>query len=132
MLATEDRAAAQALEPLRITVPTAGVHFAFEKLYANQSNEESRFSITYASSAGATAGKLFSLIGALLLWVGIGLRVRPVTGVSARAAMTIASAGGIILAVTLEPQGHLRRAPIQSQAQAQCGIHARHHLFRWP
>ena len=37
--------AQQALEPLRITVPASGVHYAFEKLYANQSDHDARFSV---------------------------------------------------------------------------------------
>ena len=55
-------------QPLKITVPTQGVHFAFEKLYANQSPEDARFSIKYASVQGNQVGLLASILGTLLLW----------------------------------------------------------------
>ena len=37
----------EVIEPLRILVPTAGVHYAFEKVYANQGDQESWFRLTY-------------------------------------------------------------------------------------
>ncbi len=61
--------AQRALEPLRLSVPTAGLHFAFTKLYANQGDEEAWFRVAYSSSAGATLGTLVSLLAVLLLWL---------------------------------------------------------------
>ena len=58
-------------QPLRITVPTQGVQFAFEKLYANQSSEEAAFSIGYVSAGANQLGLLLSAAGAVLLWIGI-------------------------------------------------------------
>lgn len=58
-------------QPLRLSVPTRGVHFAFEKLYANQSPEDATFSIRYTSVAGNRLALWASAIGILLLWFGI-------------------------------------------------------------
>ena len=58
-------------QPLRITVPTQGVQFTFEKLYANQSSEEAAFSLRYISERGNQLGLLASAAGTLLLWLGI-------------------------------------------------------------
>jgi hypothetical protein len=62
---------AQMGQPLRITVPTQGVQFAFEKLYANQSSEEAAFSLHYVSARGNQLGLFASAAGTLLLWLGI-------------------------------------------------------------
>jgi len=67
---------AQMIEPLRITVPTAGVHFGFGKLYANQSEQDSWFRLPYASQAGAMIGRTTSLAGAILFWLGIVMTSR--------------------------------------------------------
>jgi hypothetical protein len=61
------------LDPLRISVPTAGVHFAFEKLYANQADREAWISLPYASTAGTAVGRLTATFGALMFWLGLGL-----------------------------------------------------------
>lgn len=58
-------------EPLRISVPTRGVHFAFEKLYANQSPRDAQFSIRYASAEGNRLGLALSALGVLLVWSAI-------------------------------------------------------------
>ena len=55
---------AQMVQPLRIAVPAVGVHFAFEKLYANQSDEDASFSIRYGGIWPATA-LIVLLLGAL-------------------------------------------------------------------
>ncbi len=65
----------QAIEPLRIVVPTAGVHYAFEKLYANQNDQRAWFELPYASAAGAALGQSASLSGSLLFWLGLGLAI---------------------------------------------------------
>jgi len=62
---------AQMGQPLRITVPTQGIQFAFEKLYANQSDEEAAFSLHYISERGNQIGLFASVAGTLLLWLGI-------------------------------------------------------------
>ena len=57
--------------PLQIKVPTRGVHFAFEKLYANQSPELPRFSIRYTSSEGSRLGIGLSVLATILLWIAV-------------------------------------------------------------
>lgn len=67
---------AQMVQPLRIAVPTVGVHYAFEKLYANQSDEDAHFSIGYVS--GERPAQILSLLGVLLLVASLAaLRLRP-------------------------------------------------------
>lgn len=58
-------------QPLRITVPTQGVHFAFEKLYANRAPEPSGFYVRYAAGDMGRLGKWLSAVGVLLVWLGI-------------------------------------------------------------
>jgi hypothetical protein len=91
--------AGQALDPLRIEVPAAGIHYAFEKLYANQSGQDAWVVLPYASRAGAIVGSFVSGGGALLFWAGVAMffnldprlprRSRPV-------ALAIAGAGGFL------------------------------------
>ena len=93
--------AAQAMAPLRIVVPTAGVSFTFEKLYANQGDSETWFAIGYASAAGAAGGRLLSLVGALLLWGGVALRLWPHPRVPPRGELVLVAIGGLMLIVTV-------------------------------
>lgn len=71
MARAADSYQAQMGQPLRINVPTQGVQFAFEKLYANQSSEDAAFAIRYVSSGANYLSVLLSALGAVLLWVGI-------------------------------------------------------------
>jgi len=61
----------QAGKPMRMTVPQQGIHYRFEKLYANQSKTVSEFSIRYASAGGNQFGLLLSAISVILIWIGI-------------------------------------------------------------
>ena len=58
-------------QPLRIEVPTQGIHFGFTKLYANQSTEDVGFIIRYVALELNRLGWALSVIGALLIWAGI-------------------------------------------------------------
>ena len=58
-------------EPIHIEVPRAGLRFSFEKLYANQVDEEMSVSIPYASEESASWGLGLSLLGTLLFWIGL-------------------------------------------------------------
>ena len=51
---------------LPITVPTAGRRFAFEKLYANQSDEEAEFSVVYSSGMGSVVTSIVMIALAAL------------------------------------------------------------------
>ncbi|CAK0766530.1 conserved membrane hypothetical protein [Gammaproteobacteria bacterium] len=58
-------------QPLRISVPSQGVHFAFEKLYANRGPELSGFRVRYAVEDMVRLGQWLSVVGVLLVWLGI-------------------------------------------------------------
>ncbi len=85
------------VEPLRLVVPTAGVHFAFEKLYANQGGRDAGFEIPYASGLGRTLGRLLSLLGASTFWIGLAFAARS----SRRLGVALTLGGLAILAVVV-------------------------------
>ncbi len=58
-------------QPLQITVPTQGIHFAFQKLYANQATEDPQFTIRYASAGATRIGGMLSVLAVVLIWLGI-------------------------------------------------------------
>jgi hypothetical protein len=77
-------------EPLRLSVPSQGIHYAFEKLYANQSPQAATFSLGYASADGHRLGLGLSLLGVVLLWlaiVAIGGRRVPMPRIAALAVL---------------------------------------------
>jgi hypothetical protein len=99
----------QQLQPLQIQVPSAGVHFALEKLYANQAEEDASVSIPYTSDFGATLGQTIALLGTGLFWTGLWLAWRRPAQLPAqlgsRGALGLAGAGVILLLV---PIGYLQ------------------------
>ena len=124
--AREETAKQRAVEPLRIAVPTSGIHYAFEKLYANQGDETAWFAVAYASGAGATAGRVMSLIGAGLMWLGLGLLVRPHPSIGPRTAVVGAALGAVVLVTTI---GFLHVAPGPALFLSMIVIIG--HLARW-
>jgi len=86
----------ESLEPLRLVVPTAGIHFAFEKLYANQGKDDVGFEIPYATGIGGTLGRSGVLIGTLLAWIGLALLRRGYRRIGPSLI-----AGGILLVLAL-------------------------------
>jgi hypothetical protein len=66
-------------EAFRIHVPTAGIHYAFEMLYANHGEVEARVRIPYASKAGVALGQMASLLGVWIVFAALrfGLPKRP-------------------------------------------------------
>jgi hypothetical protein len=64
------------LGPLHIDVPATGIHYAFEKLYANQADEAAAFSIPYTSKLGAGLGQAVALLGTALFWAGLWMAWR--------------------------------------------------------
>jgi len=96
-------------QPLRITVPSQGIRFAFEKLYANQSGQEAWFELPYASPSGVILGHSISLAGTLLFWLGIGLYLlRTARGVVALGT----SASGLVLLVVAVGVYHVSARPM--------------------
>jgi hypothetical protein len=88
-------------QPLRITVPSQGIRFAFEKLYANQSPEDAAFSIRYVSAGVNQVGLVLSALGTILLWTGIVAIGRRNTPITRNATIAIVATGVILLALTL-------------------------------
>jgi hypothetical protein len=102
-------------EPLRLTVPTQGIQFAFEKLYANQSTEDAAFSVRYVSSETNKLGLVLSAFGALLLWFGIvalASRRFPIPRFASVASLVSG------LACLIAPIGYLGTSPILPSAVA--------------
>ena len=104
-----DASQAQMGQPLRITVPTRGILFAFEKLYANQSAEEATFSIRYVSSRFNQVGLLLSVVGTVLLWVGIVAVARRRIGLSRNQTIACIALGVVLLLISI---GYLETDPI--------------------
>ncbi|NKB49998.1 MAG: hypothetical protein GKS02_11640 [Alphaproteobacteria bacterium] len=100
-------------QPLRINVPTQGIQFAFEKLYANQSSEEASFAVRYVSPGASQGGLVASAVGALLVWLGIaalaGSRIR----LPRRQAVAALGGGVAALAITI---GYLGTSPVLAAA----------------
>jgi hypothetical protein len=110
MAAVEQAAfAPQQLKPLRIEVPSSGIHYAFEKLYANQPDEDASFSIPYTSGLGAGFGQAIALLGTALFWAGLWLAWRGEGPVYGRRALMVAGGGLVLLLV---PTGYLQTSPI--------------------
>ena len=118
--------AQQALEPLRITVPTSGVHYAFEKLYANQSDHDAWFSVPYSSAGGAFAGQLANLLGIALFWTGIWLSRRADAPLEPRRALAVAGAGATILLITIGFYHVSATLPMVLSVLVGLGLAARH------
>jgi hypothetical protein len=108
-LARAQKAGGAALgEPLRLSVPSQGIHYAFEKLYANQSPQAATFSLGYASADGHRLGLGLGLLGVVLVWfaiVAIGSRR---ARVPRTAALAILVAGVAMLLVAI---GYLGASP---------------------
>ncbi len=68
---TGDNNERDVIEPLKINVPTSGIHFVFEKIYANQSDEDAWFSISYTSGSGGLITLLLALAGTIMAWLAI-------------------------------------------------------------
>ena len=88
---------AQVMDPLRQVIPTAGVHYAFEKLYANQGGRDAGFEITYASGFGRALGRALSLIGTSIFWLGLVFLVRRESRIGA----VLAVLGSALLAMMI-------------------------------
>lgn len=90
-----------ASQPLEVAVPMAGTQFAFEKLYANQSDEEARIQIGYTSGDGEGVASLFSAAGTLLFWAGLFFLMRRERRVPPRGAAAGIIAGGLMIGASL-------------------------------
>ena len=85
------------IAPLHFTVPAAGTHFAFQKLYANQADEDAGFSLPYASGVGRGLNHLLAAIGAALFWLGLGAAFKLVPGCALRGGALLVAVGVLCL-----------------------------------
>lgn len=87
--------------PMRVNVPTQGILFSFEKLYANQSGEVAAFTIRYASASGNRIGIIVSLLGIILIWIGIfALRTAKIKSPQ-QTAMAFIGSGSLFLMIAI-------------------------------
>ena len=93
------------LQPIRIEVPNTGIHYAFEKLYANQAEEDAWFSIPYTSGLGSAFGQAIVLVGTALFWTGLWFAWRREAPLAGGPALALAGSGLILLLV---PIGYLQ------------------------
>lgn len=82
-----DPMAARTPQAMQVQVPMTGVRFAFDKLYANQSDGQVGFTLPYASTWGGRFAWWLSFLGTLALVVGAGVHVVADHKVPARVAM---------------------------------------------
>jgi hypothetical protein len=115
MARASDAYQAQIGQPLRIAVPRQGIHYAFEKLYANQSPEEAGFEVRYLSAGVDDLGLVVSGLAVILLWVGIaalaGRGIKLPTGVVVLCLLS----GLALLAFTV---GYLETSPLLASGLA--------------
>lgn len=95
--------------PLRIHVPRQGVHYRFEKLFANRGEERARFEINYTTAGAKTFGGLLMILSVLILAAiiagRIGVAPKLTTGPSA--ALGIGALIALVVSVTLLGAGLL-------------------------
>ncbi len=99
----------QAVSPLRIHVPKAGVRYAFSKIYANRSDEAAAFAMPYASGGGAWVAELLGLAGTVLFWLGLGVAL--LQG-DRRRGLAIAGGGVLLLLIAVQYLGAGVAAPV--------------------
>jgi hypothetical protein len=115
MARLSDAQRAQMGQPLRISVPTQGILFAFEKLYANQSPDPAAFSIRYASADANVLALVGSLAGTALLWLGIAAIGSGRIRLSRSAIIASLTVGLALLLVSI---GYLGTTPVPASGLA--------------
>jgi hypothetical protein len=89
--------------PLRIHVPQQGIHYRFEKLFANRGEERARFGIRYTTAGAKTFGGLLMILSVLILAAlvagRLGVAPRLTTGSSA--ALGVGALITLVISVTL-------------------------------
>jgi len=127
---SESRVEADALEELakvpeafRIHVPVAGIHYAFEMLYANHGDVETRVRVPYASRAGVILGQLVSLLGVGIVFAAFRF------GISRRARIAVCSFGALLALVPMAVYG-VSPVPALVLAAALAVLALRHEIKR--
>ena len=85
--------------PLKIEVPKQGIHYKFEKLYANRSNESAEFDISYSSKEGHTIGLILSVVSVILIWLAIFLLRAGKTSQPIILSVLIAGISGLLVSI---------------------------------
>ncbi len=85
----------------RIELPVNGIYYGFEKLYANQIDDDPYFSISYADSRGSALANILVAAGTFLVWLALGYLVGYLRAASRVKTVGSGSVGVIILAVLL-------------------------------
>jgi len=83
--------------PLRIEVPKKGVHYRFEKLFANRGEEEARFSLHYTTAGARTGGGFLLALMVMVLGAVIAGRAGVAPSLDRRKATGLAAAAGAVL-----------------------------------
>lgn len=94
--------------PLRIDVPARGIHFAFEKLYANQGGEDPKLTVAYVDSELREWSQIAAWVGALM--VALALIALGTTGGRRPRMAVLAVVGAVtmlaaIIVFTADPRG---------------------------
>lgn len=97
----DEAAALRGNGPPRIHVPASGIHYRFEKLYANQALGDAWIAIPYATAGGTWLGQMGVLGGMGLLGIGVFLYRRREERASRRRALGIAGVGFLLVVYVL-------------------------------
>ncbi len=125
-------AVASSGDTLRIEVPTSGVRYSFDKLYANRSDEEASFALPYTSVGGVRLARLMGLGGTAVIWLGALLGVH--RRLPRRLAAMLAGLGAVLVGVSVISLGGGLTLPLVVSAVIALGLAARPavtHLRGW-
>jgi len=119
----KEMASANVPEPFRMHVPKAGVHFAFEMLYANHGELEAHVRVAYASRGGVALGQMASLLGVWIVYLAVRLRL------AKRARIAAGSLGAALLLTPIAIYG-VSPLPALVLACALAALSFRHEIRR--
>jgi hypothetical protein len=119
----KEMASANVPQPFRMHVPAAGVHFAFEMLYANHGELEAHVRVAYASRGGVALGQMASLLGVWIAYLAVRLRL------AKRARIAAGSLGAALLLTPIAVYG-VSPLPALVLACALAALSFRHEIRR--
>ncbi|MDM8545258.1 hypothetical protein QUF61_02065 [Candidatus Venteria ishoeyi] len=82
---------------LHLQVPKRGIHFAFEKLYANQAKEDTWIEIPYVAAEAQDRGLWISLLGSFLVLLGLLAMLGKVPDISEKIGVILLITGLLLL-----------------------------------
>lgn len=83
-----------------LNLPTSGVRFTFEKLYANQSAEDAYFSIPYGSTVATNFAQILAVVAAVLMVAAAAGALGLIKGSAVRFAPVAFAVGALFLGVS--------------------------------